>query len=87
VRVSSRPLRTVLQSTHVSADEPTQIECPNCGAPVVLLPLKLYSGREDVDPNQVFDVAGHTMEAMFAIVDDEGLYRCPACQTQHRTAS
>jgi hypothetical protein len=24
---------------------------------------------------------------MFAIVDDEGLYRCPACQTQHRTAS
>jgi hypothetical protein len=71
----------------VSPGEPTQIECPNCRAPIVLLPLKLYTSREDVDPDQVFDVAGHTMEAMFAIVDDEGCYRCPACQTPHRVQS
>jgi hypothetical protein len=68
----------------VTADEPTHLECPDCGTPIVLLPLKLYSGREDVDSGEVFDVAGHTMEAMFAIVDDEGYYRCPACQRQHR---
>ena len=68
----------------VTADEPTHLECPDCGTPIVLLPLKLYSGREEVDPGEVFDVAGHTMEVMFAIVDDEGYYRCPACQRQHR---
>jgi hypothetical protein len=68
----------------VTPDEPTHVECPNCGTSIVLLPLKLYRGAEDVDPGQVFDVAGHTMEAMFAIVDDEGCYRCPACQTAHR---
>jgi hypothetical protein len=70
----------------VTPAEPTQLECPDCGTAIVLLPLKLYSGREDIDPGQIFDVAGHSMEAMFALVDDEGYYRCPVCQRQHRAA-
>jgi hypothetical protein len=71
----------------VTPDGPTSVECPDCGTPIVLLPLKLYRGTEEIDPGQVFDVAGHTMEVMFAIVDDEGCYRCPACQSHHRVES
>lgn len=62
---------------------PTQVECPGCGTPVVLLPLKLYAGREDA-PADIPDVVPHTTMAVFAIVDDAGCYTCPACQRQHR---
>jgi ssDNA-binding Zn-finger/Zn-ribbon topoisomerase 1 len=68
----------------MTSGEPTNVECPDCGTPLVLLPLKLYTGTEDIDPGEIFDVAGHTMEAMFTIVDDEGYYKCPVCQRQHR---
>jgi hypothetical protein len=65
-------------------DEPRNVECPDCGTAIVLLPLRRYAGADEIDPSEVFDVAGHTLEAMFAIVDDEGYYRCPACHKQQR---
>jgi endogenous inhibitor of DNA gyrase (YacG/DUF329 family) len=64
--------------------EPSRVECPDCGTPIVLLPLRRYASSENVDPGEVFDVQAHGLDAMFAIVDDEGEYRCPSCQRQQR---
>ena len=68
----------------MTSEEPGRVDCPDCGTRIVLLPLKLYASAEGVDPGDISDVVGHKMEAVFALVDDEGCYTCPACQRAHR---
>jgi hypothetical protein len=63
----------------VTSREPEQILCLDCGTPVVLLPLRLYTGTEDLDREEIPEVVPHTWGAMFAIVDDDGSYTCPKC--------
>jgi predicted RNA-binding Zn-ribbon protein involved in translation (DUF1610 family) len=64
----------------VTSQEPAQIHCPDCGTPIVLLPLRLYTGIEELDREDMPDVVPHTWGAMFAIVDDDGSYTCPKCK-------
>jgi hypothetical protein len=60
------------------------VNCSDCGTPIVLLPLNLYAGTESLDPGDLPDVVPHAWGAVFALVDDEGGYTCPACGRPHR---
>jgi predicted RNA-binding Zn-ribbon protein involved in translation (DUF1610 family) len=68
----------------MASKEPEQLHCPDCGTPVVLLPLKLYTGTEDLDPAEVPDVVPHSWGSMFAIVDEDRSYTCPKCRRPQR---
>lgn len=63
----------------MSSREPAQVHCVDCGTPIVLLPLRLYTAGEELDRDEMPDVVPHTWGAMFAIVDDDGSYTCPKC--------
>lgn len=71
----------------MTSEKPEQVDCPDCGASIVLLPLRLYAGTADeLDPGDIPDVVPHTWGAVFAIVDDEGCYTCPECGRPHHVA-
>jgi predicted RNA-binding Zn-ribbon protein involved in translation (DUF1610 family) len=68
----------------MASKEPEQVHCPDCGTPIVLLPLRLYA-RADLRSEDLPDVVPHTWGgAVFAIVDDEGCYTCPECGRAQR---
>jgi hypothetical protein len=58
--------------------QPTLIDCPKCGTPIALLPSDLYS-TAGIDPGEITESGKR--DAVFAILEPDGRYTCPACNT------
>jgi predicted RNA-binding Zn-ribbon protein involved in translation (DUF1610 family) len=67
-------------------ETPVLTKCPNCGSDLALLPASAYSlslsddQLREIAPGDITDEA-NSVEARFAVMDAEGRYTCPSCDT------
>ena len=68
-------------------ETPCLIDCSRCEMPLVVLPLSLFPGVADWDGNRLAKLPGEVRDdegdgvAMLTVVDRNGSYACPVCES------